>query len=480
VDPDAQIGENERIETPVGVSKTRSKKSTSTHLARGIGLIAGLSVVVSALAVFLASQNRVGALIGGVVAVLVILGISAFQYQRLSRDIAAPLGMMAADITRIGGDGAFTLPESTSTELNQIFDSVGVLNQHQVKQMGSEYEILKTLSNRQAELRQLEILARDMAVSVSLLDILRALAVSATSIVSFPRAIFWLPGQTGNLQPILDSRASSTWEIDIDDIDSIKLAMLAAQRNTWVHKTTSVLAPVAEGTPTGPVESVAYPLSYSGRLIAVMELRADMPTSLTPEEATLLGTLINQAAGISYTVSLREEVVRRSEIDSLTTLMNRARLDHDLNSECARGRGFDNPLTFVLFDVDHFKEFNDKYGHQTGDKILKTIGGILNATLRKTDSAYRYGGEEFSIILRDTSEEIGMMVTDRIREKIAGRCAAIGLAVTASFGISTIPANATTPEELIATADAALYTAKNEGRNRTVVSTVLKNKAPVK
>jgi hypothetical protein len=81
--------------------------------------------------------------------VLVTLGISAFQYGRLRREIAEPLGMMAADVTRIGGEGAFTLPENTSVEIARIFDSVSALNQHQATQMGSEYELLKTLSTRQ-------------------------------------------------------------------------------------------------------------------------------------------------------------------------------------------------------------------------------------------------------------------------------------------------------------------------------------------
>jgi diguanylate cyclase (GGDEF)-like protein len=455
-----------------------AKPSISAHLARGIGLIAGLSVLAAGVALWLVAQIHLMPLAGAGLVVFVTAGVSAFQYQRLGRDIATPLSMMAGDVSRIGGEGAFTIPGSTVAEVSQLFDSVAVLNQHQAQQMGSEYELLKSLSNRQAELRQLEILARDIAVSVSLLDILRALAVSATAIAGFPRAIFWLPDQNGTLQPVLDSRASSTWEIDIDDIDSIKLAMLAAQRNTWSHKTAAT-APAAEGAPTGLADSVAFPLSYSGRLIAVLELRADTPSSLTPDKATLLSTLINQAAGITHTVSLREEVVRRSEIDALTALLNRQRLDLDLNSECARGRGFANPLTFVIFDVDHFKAFNDHYGHQTGDKILKTIGSILNSTLRKADSAYRYGGEEFAIILRDTPPDIGAMVTDRMREKIAGRCAAIGLSVTASFGISSIPVNATTPDELIKTADEALYRAKREGRNRTIMSQVIKNKAPV-
>jgi diguanylate cyclase (GGDEF)-like protein len=449
----------------------------ASHLALGIGLIAGLSVLVSVVAVWLVSQGRVAPVAGVGAVALVTLGMGSFQYGRLRREIAEPLGMMAADVTRIGGEGAFTLPEKTSVEIARIFDSVSALNQHQATQMGSEYELLKTLSTRQAELRQLEILARDMAVSVSLLDILRPLAVSATSMTSFPRAIFWLPDTMGKLLPTLDSRASSNWEIDIDDIDSAELAMLAAKHNTWSHRT-SVNGRAAEGAPTGPAESIAFPLSYSGRLIAVLELRADTPTSFTPDDAALLGTLINQAAGIAHTVSLREEVVRRSEIDALTSLLNRQRLDLDLDSECARGRGFGNPLTFVLFDVDHFKEFNDKYGHQTGDKILKNIGSTLNTTLRKTDSAYRYGGEEFAVILRDTSVEIGTMVIDQIREKIATRFKAIGLPVTASFGISSVPINATTPVELIATADEALYAAKNEGRNRTQVSALIRNKPP--
>lgn len=125
-----------------------------------------------------------------------------------------------------------------------------------------------------------------------------------------------------------------------------------------------------------------------------------------------------------------------------------------------------------MMDVDHFKLFNDEFGHQRGDEVLQEVATLLAGELREGDTAYRYGGEEFGILARETDATGGMELAERIRVRIADSLAAHGdhRAVTASFGVAGFGDLLGKPDRLVRAADAALYTAKREGRNRVVLS----------
>jgi diguanylate cyclase (GGDEF)-like protein len=167
---------------------------------------------------------------------------------------------------------------------------------------------------------------------------------------------------------------------------------------------------------------------------------------------------------------LHLELERRSQIDALTRLPNRYRFDDDMAAECARSLRYGRPLAFVMMDVDHFKVFNDLYGHQRGDEVLQEIGTLLSHELRDGDTAYRYGGEEFGILLRESDAAGGLEAAGRVRARIEASFAKRGWAepVTASFGVACFGGTLSTSEQLIGAADRALYQAKRSGRNRVV------------
>jgi diguanylate cyclase (GGDEF)-like protein len=142
-------------------------------------------------------------------------------------------------------------------------------------------------------------------------------------------------------------------------------------------------------------------------------------------------------------------------------------MDDDLDYELARTARYGNSLTFVLLDLDNFKRFNDTHGHQEGDEVLRSVGRILTSALRRTDSAYRYGGDELSILLRETPGDAGARLSDRLRQRIAEHFAAELPPITASFGVADA-SDAGTDEELIRMADANLYEAKRRGSNQVV------------
>jgi diguanylate cyclase (GGDEF)-like protein len=162
--------------------------------------------------------------------------------------------------------------------------------------------------------------------------------------------------------------------------------------------------------------------------------------------------------------------------DALTDLANRRSFDQALEMEWSRGLRGGRPLALLFADVDHFKMFNDRHGHQRGDECLRAIAGVIGKTaIRPTDLATRYGGEEFAIIMPDTDMAVACSVAERLREAVMDLDIALGDAgtasiVTLSIGVAThVPgSNDAGPDWLLGQADQALYAAKNLGRNRVI------------
>lgn len=161
-----------------------------------------------------------------------------------------------------------------------------------------------------------------------------------------------------------------------------------------------------------------------------------------------------------------------SRTDSLTQLNNRGYWEDCLEREFSRFGRTGQVSTLVMFDLDHFKQVNDNYGHPMGDEVIRITAEVLQANLRKTDVPGRYGGEEFAAILLDTAEGGGLLVAERLRNQIENMTVNYqdqSLQYTISVGVATISASTIDHKHWIKQADKALYSAKNAGRNRCVV-----------
>lgn len=194
---------------------------------------------------------------------------------------------------------------------------------------------------------------------------------------------------------------------------------------------------------------------------------------ITDEDFKIFTMLGNQA-GLAIENSRLYELTRhQSRTDANTGLWNHGFFQDQLAHELRKAEQERQPLTLLIADVDNFKHLNDIYGHQTGDIALKEMAHILKYSSRDIDYVCRYGGEEFSIILKNLDKQQGYIIAERIRKNIAGYEFAQStdktpLKITISIGLASFPDDTSTKEGLIAAADKAMYIAKFSGKNKTV------------
>jgi len=170
-------------------------------------------------------------------------------------------------------------------------------------------------------------------------------------------------------------------------------------------------------------------------------------------------------------VKLFQEVEALSQTDGLTGLFRRGDFDERLAREVTRAQTFKTTFGLMLLDIDHFKQLNDRYGHQFGDQVLRRVGELLGASVYDTDFVARYGGEEFVVVLPRAEPAGALRKAEAIRQAMEAERFPRGfetVRVTVSIGVAHFPRDAQSAEELIGRADAAMYAAKSQGRNRVV------------
>ena len=231
------------------------------------------------------------------------------------------------------------------------------------------------------------------------------------------------------------------------------------------------------------VESLCIPLVAQGEAVGILSLQIppgpqQEPMSSASEvaEQRLAEVLAKQVALALGNLKLRQSLLNQSICDPLTGLFNRRYMEESLERECSRANRNKTSVAFIMLDLDHFKRFNDTFGHQAGDTLLRSFGELLKRGTRGQDIACRYGGEEFALVLTDSSVEGAQKRAESLREQVkkmsveyAGQI--LG-AVTISMGIALYPDHGNTMSEVLSSADQALYRAKREGRDRVCVWTV--------
>jgi diguanylate cyclase (GGDEF)-like protein len=224
------------------------------------------------------------------------------------------------------------------------------------------------------------------------------------------------------------------------------------------------------GDPDAGAERLAFPLRVGTSDFGSLVLASD---NFEADQVEMAASLAAQVVVALENARLHRLVERQAMVDSLTGLANRRSLEESLRSELARAARFADSVCVVLADLDDFKQVNDRYGHAAGDEVLKAFAGALRKTVRESDVAGRWGGEEFALVLPGTDAVGGARLAERARAAIEARQVKMPngdlCSVTASFGVAAYPESREL-REILEAADSALYGAKGAGKNRVVIA----------
>jgi diguanylate cyclase (GGDEF)-like protein len=222
----------------------------------------------------------------------------------------------------------------------------------------------------------------------------------------------------------------------------------------------------------GLAQTLATPLVADGRFLGALLLARRSRGAWSEGDRRLLGWAAGEVASAFARAYALEAAERGAKIDALTGLPNRRYFDEVLGMERPRRRAADR-LGILMIDIDHFKILNDRFGHATGDRVLRAVAGAIAQGVRADDTPARYGGEEFAVLLRRTSAEQAMEVGERIRRSVLSiHPASLGIdePVTVSVGVAVAAGDQVAIPGLVERADQALYRAKRLGRDRVVAA----------
>jgi diguanylate cyclase (GGDEF)-like protein len=211
---------------------------------------------------------------------------------------------------------------------------------------------------------------------------------------------------------------------------------------------------------------VHLPLIVKGEAIGSFIVASRQPNAYNQRHLMLLEQLASQIAMPVENTRLYAQAEEKARIDELTGLLNRRSLDEMIDNEISRDSRYGGVFSLAILDLDSFKAYNDNYGHLAGDKLLRQVGRIIQGAIRSSDQAFRYGGDEFAILLPQTSVDAASQVIERVREKIATKVEAGDIQITASIGLAGWPADGIGKTDIIAAADVTLYHAKRSGGNQ--------------
>jgi len=251
----------------------------------------------------------------------------------------------------------------------------------------------------------------------------------------------------------------------------VNFAIENKQRH-YVSDTTEYRVPIMPFETKNTRSVIAVPMLYENELLGLFVMLSEKRDFLDTFQIGLLEVLCNQASISIANAQLHAEIEKLATTDGLTGLYNHRRFQENLTEEFKRLNRNSFPFSLMLTDIDYFKKVNDNYGHPVGDIVLKGVSKIIREEIRDVDVPARYGGEEFAIILPGTNAEGAKNIAERLRKAVMDTTfSADGkpLKITISIGIATAPLHAKGKEELIEKTDKALYHAKHNGRNQSVI-----------
>jgi diguanylate cyclase (GGDEF)-like protein len=214
------------------------------------------------------------------------------------------------------------------------------------------------------------------------------------------------------------------------------------------------------------------PLVSFGQTLGVLALDSALPDAFRDGDLQSLESVADICATAIQNAHYVERVKQLAYLDGLTGIFNRRFFELRIIEEIDRAQRFGTGMAVIMADIDQFKRLNDEFGHVLGDEVLRQVSSLFHQQVRKIDVVCRYGGEEFGILLTQTSAQHAMNIAEKLRKMVAGwQFPGVPRTVTISAGAAAFPDQGTTRDELVKAADAALYAAKQAGRNRVCLGT---------
>jgi len=380
--------------------------------------------------------------LGGIIQIILFglaMWISHRRLRRLQEQVGRPVAAVvdAIHAVRQGFLGPVKFQPGPE-ELTEIQVGLGDMIAALTSERAAREARTRDADERAAVLRQILDSAREFSGSLNVRYVLRTLGRAACASTGAARAAIWLFAEDGRqLRMAFDTESKDGISTDAAVIEMG--AGLVGRAARYARTVTPDAASGGLGDAPPLQDEMAVPLIVGARVVGVMQLVNGGVAGLGDDRREILEILASHGAAAVESARLHQTVEERSYRDALTKLYNRRRLEEDLETELKRSRRYGSPLSFVMLDVDHFKRFNDTYGHGKGDQILEELGNLLDTTVRNTDTAYRYGGEEFSVLLRETYAPGAAEFAERLRRRIEEHFQSTHPAspVTASIGVAT-------------------------------------------
>ena len=328
---------------------------------------------------------------------------------------------------------------------------------------------------------------QDQAVGASIFEAALRLHESLDASEIVARALEFLPGlvaaqswavfikteQTNRLELV---RAINAKELPLGpfvEIEEVPLPIARAvnEQRTIIASSPRDHSPAGSSSTDDELAALCVPLIASGRLVGAVQAtrKSGGGDAFTQEEAEIVELVSASLATALANAIDYHDATRQTLIDDLTRLYNVRYLYQTLEGEIRRARRYGSAVSVVFMDLDGFKLVNDAYGHRAGSATLTEVAQVINSSVRESDFVARFGGDEFVLMLPETSAKRALQMAERVRERIADHRFKGGVGadiyLTASFGVASFPEHATQAEKLIELADAAMYEAKQCDKN---------------
>ena len=339
----------------------------------------------------------------------------------------------------------------------------------------SKHSLMMTVKHQADELDALKRISLNLTSNLDLQKVLDVLVTEAMSLIKNAHAVHIFLYERGELEfgAALDEKGDRNIPISKPRKEGLTYSVIKTGRQIIVEDMKN--HPLYKGTPSQWGGSIiGVPLKFKDEILGVMNLSKRVVGKFTRSELRLISLLADQAAVAIFNASLYKRLARMANTDSVTGLPNRRALDERLQEEWRLAEQTQLPFSVVMMDLDGFKAVNDTFGHNIGDELLYSLFNFLAQRMRSSDFLARYGGDELTLVMRNTDIDAAQKVTKKVIDLMQEyqfpfpKGQEMNLGITA--GIAVYPTHASHPSDIIRAADSALYYAKKYHRGQYAIA----------